>query len=209
MLPMTGFDGVGHLALHFVVGNVAFILAPVVREVAQMDEHREGIVLATDVMHVVLELSRVHLTTSTTQQADDVILQSLEIHLDIGCDGIVGSRRGPVAAATATAQSHHHAVGVEHRQLVTNLITVVPLLQVIKVHAILLRQGTDLVLGETEVPSHLTRFHHGVFLEVVQARLRAVLLDRKNACHINTRKDIIGLDALEHTAQPVHILVHH
>ena len=56
-----------------------------------MDEYREHVVLTANDRHVVLELGRIHFTASSGQHADDVILQSFIIHLDIVGHGVKGT----------------------------------------------------------------------------------------------------------------------
>ena len=122
--------------------------------------------------------------------------------------GIEGSRRGPEAAAATGIDGLHHAVGIEHRQLVAYLVAVVPLLQFVEVHAVLGSQRAHLVLGEPEVLPHAAWLHHGVFDEIVQGRLRLIFLDGQYARHVDAGKDARPVNPFEHTAQPVHIAVH-
>ena len=49
-------------------------------------------------------------------------------------------------SAAADIHRHHYGIGVEHGGFVANLVAVVPVLQVVEIHAVFLREGTHLVL---------------------------------------------------------------
>ena len=70
-------------------------------------------------------------------------------------------------------------------------------------------QSFHLVLCETKETRHITWFHHGVFLEVVERRLCLELLDRQDSRHIDPGEHIHAGYILEHTAQEVQVFVHH
>ena len=173
-----------------------------------MDEYGEHIVLAADDGHVVQEGGGVHLAVSASQHLDDVVLQPLIVHLDVVGHGIVGTCAGPVTAATAASQSHHHRVGVEHRRLITYLVAIIPLHQFVFVHLVFLGQCFYFLACESEVLRHVEGFHHRILHKIVECRLGLILLDGENARHIDTCEGIAGTRTFEHASQPVHIVVH-
>ena len=206
--PASGFHRIHHFPSHFAVGNVALVLAPVVGEVTQMDQYGKHIVLAANLVHVVAETSGVHLTSFACQHADDIVLQTLIVHLDVADHGIVCTRRSPETAATSTVQSHHHRIRIKHRFFVANLIAIIPFHHFIEIHVVFLGKSAHLIFSKTKITSHTDRFHHGVFHEVVECRLRVVFLDGQDTCHIDPCEDIVGVDRLEHAPQPVDVVVH-
>ena len=102
-----------------------------------MDKHGEGVIFGTYDGHVVLELGGIHFATPASNHFDDIVLQSLKVHIDVVHYSIEGSRAGPKAAAASSINGLHHRVGVEHREFVANLVAVIPLLQFVEVHGIL------------------------------------------------------------------------
>ena len=173
-----------------------------------MYQHRQHIVLAADDRHVVLESCGLYCAASTSQHADDVVFQSLIVHLDIMCQCIVSSCTCPKAATTARINSLHDRIGIENRTFIANLIAVVPLLQLIEIHVMLFSQYLDFIFGKPKIRCHTSWLHHRIFLEIVKSRFCLVFLNRQNPCHVNTGKYIFRLATLEHSAQPVHITVH-
>ena len=87
---------------YFLVWNVALLFFFVVRQVSKMYQHCEDIVLAPDYSHVITEFGGIDINMLSRQHAYDVILQSVEIHLNVGIDRIVGSRGCAVAFANST-----------------------------------------------------------------------------------------------------------
>ena len=208
MVPVSVLDGIHHLARHLTVGDVALVSAPVVAEVAQMDEHRQHVVLRAHHRHVVLESRGIYIASPASQHRDDVIFQALVVHLDITRHCIIGPRRGPEAGAIAVVDGLHHRVGVEYRLLIAYLIAVVPFLQLVEIHAVFFGKGLHLRLPEAEIACHPPGRHHRILLEIVQRRLGLVFLDGQDARHIDTGKCLQCQPTLEHAAQPAHIAVH-
>ena len=132
-----------------------------------MNEYRQSIIFATYDGHVVLEFGGINLAASACQHIDDVVLQSLKIHIDVVSHCINGTCGSPIAAAATTAYCLHHTVGVEHRLFIANLVTVIPLHQFVEVHLVLLGKGFDFVLGKSEELCHIHRLHHRILDEVV------------------------------------------
>ena len=174
-----------------------------------MDEYGEYIISAADLGQVVAEPCRVDSSASARQQIDDVISQTLIVHINIVGHGIVGTRTSPIVVAPLFADGSHNTIGVEHRQLRTYLIAVIPCFQFIVIHAMTFRQHLHLILGESEIAGHGAGLHHGIFLKIVERRLGLVLLDGQDAGHIHSRKHLRGRLAFEKPAQPVHISVCH
>ena len=79
-----------------------------------MNHHGEHVVLASHDVHIVEELSRIHIHTLTCKHTYDVILQSLEIHLDIGDYRVVCTCGCPIAAILFIPDSLEHRIRIEH-----------------------------------------------------------------------------------------------
>ena len=142
-----------------------------------MNEHGQHVVLAADDRHIILEARRIHFASASSKHLENVVLQPFVVHLDIVRHSVVGTGRGPETAAAAAAKCLHHRIGVEHRQLVAYLIAIIPLLQFVEVHTILLSQGAHLVFREAEEPPHIHGLYHRELREIVQCRLGLVLLN--------------------------------
>ena len=67
-----------------------------------MNQDRQYIILAVHDTHVILKPCCSHRNTLSRKHPDDVILQAIEVHLDVGLHGVIGSRGGPVAFADST-----------------------------------------------------------------------------------------------------------
>ena len=174
---MVFLDGIGHLATHLFVGDVALVLAPVIAQITQMDECRQHVVLATNDGHIVLESCRVNGTPSACQHIDDIVFQPLVVHVDVVGYGIKGTGSSPITAAAAFVYCLHHTIRVEHRQLIANLVAIIPLQKFLKVHLVLLGKCFDLVLGKSKELGHPAWLHHRIFDEVVQSRFGFIFLD--------------------------------
>ena len=51
-----------------------------------MNQYREDVILTSHDMHVVLKFGGVDIHTLSRQYADDIVLQSVVVHLDVGDD---------------------------------------------------------------------------------------------------------------------------
>ena len=103
-----------------------------------MDEQGQHIVLATDDGHVVLELSGVHLCAPATKHGDDAILQSVEIHGNIGGYSVKRASGSPETVTATCVNGLYHTIWIEHRHFIANLIAIVPFLQLVEIHTIFL-----------------------------------------------------------------------
>ena len=101
--PTHILDGIGQFLRHLVVGHVALTLLPVEGEIVHADKHSEHVIAAADVAQVVAELSGVHLGPSVGKHLDDVLLQAVEVHLDIGGDGLEGTGAGLVTVVAVVS----------------------------------------------------------------------------------------------------------
>ena len=79
-----------------------------------MYQYSEYIVSAINHMHVILERSCDNRNRLSSQHADNVILQPVEIHLDICHDRVVGTRGSPVASILLIINCPHYGIWIEH-----------------------------------------------------------------------------------------------
>ena len=209
LFPLAFAYGVLHLLHHLHVGYVALLRAAVIAQVAQVYEHGEHVVAGVYLRQVVVETPWLHVAALAGNHAGDVVLQTLIVQLYVGGDGVGGARLAPVVVAPVFPDGRHHRVGVEHRWLRPYQVAVVPFLQLVEVHGVTPGQLAHLFLGKAEKLGHAARRHHGVLLEIVERRLRVVLLDGQDSRHVDPGEHVDRRDVLEHAAQHVHVLVHH
>lgn len=62
-----------------------------------------------------------------------------------------------------------------------------------------------LILCESVAGCQIGRVNHGIFVEIVQCRLRIVPLDGEYAREVCPSKDVVGTRPLEKTAQQVNV----
>ena len=131
LCPRCIFYCIQKFIANLFVGNVTLPFVAIVCQISKMNQHREHIIFASHNMHVILELECVDIYTFSRQHTDDIILQSIEIHLDIGDDRVVGSCGCPIASANASLQGFHHRIWIVDGFFLSDVISVVPCLQIV------------------------------------------------------------------------------
>ena len=79
-----------------------------------MNKHSENIILTVYDTHVILKFESVYIHMLPRQYSDDIILQPVEIHLNLGDNRIVGSRGCPVASKFLVVDGPHDRIRIEH-----------------------------------------------------------------------------------------------
>ena len=129
-LPRGCLHSFIHLVRHLFIRDITFLSLIVVGQVAEMNQHGEDIILAPHDMHVIEELRGIYIDMLSGQHTDNVILQPIEIHLNVGDDRVVGTCGCPVASANTSLQGFHHGIGIVNGLLPSDSISVIPHLQV-------------------------------------------------------------------------------
>ena len=107
-IPCGSLYGVVHFISHLLVRYETFLFITIVSQIAEMDQHGEYIVLAPYRPHIVTEFRCIDIHVFSREHTDDVVLQSVIIHLDVGNHRVVGTGCCPVAFAYATLQRFNH-----------------------------------------------------------------------------------------------------
>ena len=103
-----------------------------------MDQDGQDVIPTSYNVHVVLKLQRVDIHTLSREHPDDVILQSVEVHLDIGPDRVVRTCSGPVASIIPFVDCLHDRIGIEDVGCLSETVTVIPTFHLHNVHIVFL-----------------------------------------------------------------------
>ena len=172
-----------------------------------MYQYGQDIVSAVDHMHIILERSCGHRNRLSRKHPDDVILQSIEIHLDIGDDGVIGTGGSPVTAILFVINRSHDRIGIEHAECLAYAIAVIPSFHLVHIQFVCLAKRLHFVMSESKSFCHFTWPNHRILTEIIQCRLGIVFLDGQNTREVCTSEHTVRILSLEQTAKQHDVFV--
>ena len=152
-----------------------------------MNQQREHVVLCPEIAHVVLEAARISPDAPSAQHLHDVAPQAIIIHVHINLQRIVSLRGSPVIRENPAEHGFHHGFRIVDMPVFPELVPVIPMTGLFKVHVIPCAQFLDLFFRKASVFFQHPLVCHGVFQEHVQCGMCPILLHRQDARHISQR----------------------
>ena len=205
---VAGLDHLQQFGAHFLVGDAQRLMVEVVVKVAVVREQGKQFIAAFQCVPVVAVVEHRHLFLVVYQQVFDGLFHSVEVHVDVVADRLEGGGLRPVIVEAVLSEGEHDGGGVEYVSCRSHVVAVVPFLHFGIRHSVGSAERSYLIGGKPVVAAYGVGVDHGVWLEIVQRRLRAVLLDGQDAGHVDRCKDAVCVSRLEQAAQQPYVVFH-
>ncbi len=137
LLPPAVFHCPDKFLPHFLIRDINFFPAAVIRKVAQMDKQRKHIVSAAHRCHIILKCSCINPKPLSAEHIHNSVFEPVKIQVNVGSERFISFCLCPVIAEFLIDHCLHDRFGIINVSGIIKVISVVPSAGLCKIKPIL------------------------------------------------------------------------